>query len=395
MSIMASNDSNDSFLSLPSRVYLKRLEKPFVYHAGRDELYEVDEQAFQFLKHCDGTRRGRQPTSDGGFVSFCLEEGLLETWDRPHPRIVSIGAAPVPSLRYLELQLLHQCNLRCRHCYLGPPRPERLTLAEALGLTREFSERGGLRLLVSGGEPLLYPELAEYLSETVELGLRRILITNGTLITARNISGLKVEEIQISLDGWRQGHERLRGSGTFDPVLRGIHIAREAGLPVSIATMVHRGNLQEFDRLARFVEEIEAVEWGVDLPCLAGSLKEHQELVVSNEEAVPYLKLSFGGGYHGSSEGYACGRHLLTVLPSGRAVKCGFYENEPLGDARKGLIRCWQKLTHVPLEKLECRRCRVLEDCAGGCRYRAAHPLGRDPLMCALYGQPEDHPPEE
>jgi radical SAM protein with 4Fe4S-binding SPASM domain len=135
------------------------------------------------------------------------------------------------------------------------------------------------------------------------------------------------------------------------------------------------------------VAEIGAVEWGVDLPCLAGSWQENRALAVSPEEAVPYLNFSFGGGYHGSAEGYACGRHLLTVLPDGQAVKCGFYGNEPLGDARQGLIDCWLKLPHIPLEKLECRTCPALEECAGGCRYRAGQRWAKDPLMCAYYGQ--------
>jgi radical SAM protein with 4Fe4S-binding SPASM domain len=264
-----------------------------------------------------------------------------------------------------------------------------------LGITCEFADRGGLRLLVSGGEPLLYPELPAYLSATKGLGIRRILITNGTLINPQNVSDLRVDEVQISLDGWRTGHETIRGPGTFDPTIHGIRIAREAGLPVSIATMVHRGNQHEFDRMARFVEEIGALEWGVDLPCPAGSLREHEELMISHEQAVPYLNFSFGGGYHGSTEGFACGRHLMTVLPGGQAVKCGFYEHEPLGDAREGLIACWLRLKHIPLDKLECRSCRVLEDCAGGCRFRASHSLGRDPLMCALYGVTKEKLPEE
>ncbi len=389
---MTTTDWQESFLSLHPRVFLKRLEQPYLYHLDRDELYEIDEQALLFLSLCDGTTQGKSLTGDAEFVSFCLEEGLLETNSQPILKNVSIGEAPVPSLRYLELQLLHQCNLRCRHCYLGPPRPGRLSLEEAVTITREFAARGGLRLLISGGEPLLYPELPSFLAQTQGLGIRRILLTNGTLLTTESLLQLQVEEIQVSLDGWRTGHEAIRGVGTFDQTLKGLLAAREAGLPIAIATMVHRKNLVEFDQLARLVKEIGAVEWGVDVPCLAGSMKEHSDLLVPYEEAVPFLNFSFGGGYHGSAEGYACGRHLLTVLPGGQAVKCGFYEEQILGDARRGLIECWLKLQHIPLEKLECRGCPALEECAGGCRYRADHPFGRDPLMCALYEVAGDRP---
>jgi radical SAM protein with 4Fe4S-binding SPASM domain len=76
----------------------------------------------------------------------------------------------------------------------------------------------------------------------------------------------------------------------------------------------------------------------------------------------------------------------MTVLPTGKAVKCGFFENNPLGDARKSLMDCWLKLEHIPLEELECRSCPVVHDCAGGCRFRAPRPLAPDPVMCAFYG---------
>jgi radical SAM protein with 4Fe4S-binding SPASM domain len=376
-----------SFLALHPQIFLKRLEVPFLYHVGRDELYEIDDLALHFLSQCDGSRLGRQLTTDREFVSFCLEEGLLETEDTPHRRDVPVAEAPIPSLRYLELQLLHQCNLRCRHCYLGPPRSDRLALSDALTITREFSEKGGLRLLISGGEPLLYPDLQEFLAETTNWGIRRILLTNGTLISSKILSNLKVEEIQISLDGWRKGHEQLRGPGTFDHVLRGIRAVQEAGLPLSIATMIHKGNLSEFEELAGFVEKSGAIEWGVDLPCEAGTWNANRELMVSPEEAAPYLNFAFGGGYHGAAEGYSCGRHLMTVLPSGLAVKCGFYEKEPLGDARQGLIKSWLRLKHIPLDQLECRDCPVLEECTGGCRFRAGDLLSKDPLMCRLFGQ--------
>jgi radical SAM protein with 4Fe4S-binding SPASM domain len=376
-----------SFLTLHPQVFLKRLEVPFLYHVGRDELYEIDDPALHFLSQCDGTRRGLELTADHEFVSFCLEEGLVETGAAPHPRDVPVAEAPIPSLRYLELQLLHQCNLRCRHCYLEPPRPERLALTDALTITSEFTDKGGLRLLLSGGEPLLYPDLIEFLTATADRGIRRILLTNGTLVTDHILAKLKVDEIQISLDGWRKGHEQLRGPGTFDQTVRGIRLVQEAGVPLSIATMIHKGNLSEFEELARFMEEIGAIEWGVDLPCLSGSWNDNRELMISPEEAAPYLNFAFGGGYHGASEGYACGRHLLTVLPNGQAVKCGFYEKEPLGDARQGLMECWLRLNHIPLDQLECRDCPVLAECTGGCRFRADHLLGKDPLMCHLYGQ--------
>ncbi len=376
----------NAYLRLAPRVALKNLEQPYLYHIDHDELYELDEGGRDFLLRCDGSATGRDLAPDAGFVDFCLEEGLLDTLSQSQTLANAIGNAPLPSLRYLELQLLHGCNLACRHCYLGPPRPEQMSLDDALSIAREFEEMGGLRLLISGGEPLLYPHLREFIQETARLKIRRILLSNGTLITGGNAPWLRVEEIQFSLDGWRRGHDMLRGVGTFDRVMEGINAARAEGIPVSIATMIHGGNLREFEQLRRFAEEIDAVQWGVDILCMAGSLEGNRELTVPYETAAPLMDYAYGGGYHGSSDGFACGRHLLTVMPNGKAVKCGFYEDKPLGDARTGLRSCWLNMEHIPLSELECRGCPVIEECAGGCRFRAERPLAPDRAMCARYG---------
>lgn len=383
---MSGIDWRKSYLRLHPRAALKDLETPFVYHIGRDELYEIDERAKEFLLRCDGSTTGAQLTDEAEFVEYCIEEGLLEPLSQPDPVSVRINERVVPSLRYLELHLLHRCNLKCRHCYLGPPRPDEMPLNDALQITRSFSDLGGLRLLISGGEPLLYPDLRAYIVQTAGIGLRRILFTNGTRITSDNIKWLGVDEIQFSLDGWTRGHEALRGTGTFEKTINGVRIAADAGIPISFSTMIHKENLNEFDRMAKFVDEIGAVEWGIDILSITGSLADHPDLTVDYKQAVSFMEYAFGGGYHGSSEGFACGRHLMTVLPDGRAVKCGFYRDQSLGDARKNLKDCWLKLEHIPLTALECRDCAVIDECKGGCRFRAPHPLAPDPFMCCLYG---------
>ena len=212
---MSGIDWRESYLRLHSRAALKDLETPFIYHIGRDELYEIDERAKDFLLRCDGSTTGKELTDASEFVEYCIEEGLLEPLSQPDPVPVRINDRVVPSLRYLELHLLHRCNLKCRHCYLGPPRPDEMALADAVHITQAFSDLGGLRLLISGGEPLLYPDLRTYIEQTADAGIRRILFTNGTLITPDNIKWLDVDEIQFSLDGWGKGHEALRGKGTF------------------------------------------------------------------------------------------------------------------------------------------------------------------------------------
>jgi len=384
---MAPIDWKNKYLRLAPGAALKNLEVPFVYHIAKDELYEIDETAAAFFLSCDGTRLGRDLTDDAEFVAYGIEEGLLATTDGPAPVDVAMGERAEPSLRYLELHVTHRCNLRCAHCYIGDPGAvSDMSVDEAVGITRAFSEMGGLRLLISGGEPLMHKNLKDYLRQISTYPVRRVLFTNGTLMSTASIGWLDVHEIQFSLDGWREGHDRLRGKGAFDKTMAGIRIARNAGVDVSLSTMIHRYNLEEFERMAAFAEAIGAVEWGIDALCVAGALAGRRDLLVSHEACVPLMSYGFGGGYHGASEGYACGRHLMTVMPDGRAAKCGFYMDVPVGDARKGLRQCWEKIDHIRLSALSCSDCRFIGECRGGCRFRAPEPLAPDPLMCRLYG---------
>jgi radical SAM protein with 4Fe4S-binding SPASM domain len=383
---MKGDEWRKAYLRLCPKVAIKNLETPFVYHIGRDELYEIDDKALSFLTRCDGASKGEDLTSDDGFVEYCLDEGILEAIPQPGPVKIFVGGGVYPSLRYLELHLLHRCNLKCAHCYLGSSRSDEMFLSDAVDITRGFSELGGLRLLISGGEPLLYRDLRAYIEQTSDIKVRRILFSNGTLINKDNARWLNVDEVQFSLDGWIRGHESLRGTGTFKLTMRGIFAIKEAGIPVSFSTMIHRDNLDEFDRMRDFMRETDAVEWGIDVPAVTGLLSNHKDLTVPYKLAAPFLEYAYGGGYHGASEGYACGRHLMAVMPDARAVKCGFYGDKTLGDARKSLKDCWLRMEHTPIDKLECRDCSVVKECRGGCRFRAPHFLAPDPAMCCFYG---------
>jgi radical SAM protein with 4Fe4S-binding SPASM domain len=365
---------------------LKHLETPYLYDMKSDELYELDARAFGFLQQCDGSRHLPDTMADAAFLEFCLKEKLLVLSPSPErPKLVR-GRSPIPSLRYLELQLTNRCNLRCKHCYLEGPSKTDMPLSQVLSVLKQFETMQGLRVLFSGGEPLLYPDL-EALNNTLQaFAFRKVLLTNGTLIAKDNdpLWG-HFDEIQISIDGLKAGHEALRGPNTYGPAIKGIEWVKRQGIDVSIATMVHRGNLEEFEDLARWIEGMDVVEWNIDVPCNAGRLSDNTELAVTPEEGAPLLRFATGGSYHGAEEPFACGYHLCTVTAAGDILKCGFYPESPLGTLGDGLETAWRRSKPIPLTELQCESCTHLLECKGGCRFRAPHLLGKDPVMCALF----------
>lgn len=362
--------SGNKFLTLTPHAVLKNLEEPCLYDVENDELYELSADAYQFLlKICQGENPPVRE-EDEEFIRFCLSENLIAFSEALLRRKMCLNPSPTPSLRYLELQITDRCNLQCRHCYIGEGSHRDLSLKQIQKVLKEFEEIHGLRLLLSGGEPLLHPDFWEINEILRNHAFRSVLLSNGTLITQEVAKRLRVHEVQISLDGMKEGHEFLRGKGTFEKTIMAIDHLQEANIRVSVATMIHRKNLSEFDRLASLLQSKKIKEWNVDVPCVEGRLKTNQDFWLSPSEASPFLSYGYGGGFHGSTNNSTCGAHLCAIIPNGTVCKCGLFSQEPVGSIGEGLRACWARIPRIPLKDLNCK-CPAIEDCRGGCRYRA------------------------
>jgi len=380
--------SENRCLALSPHVVLKHLEEHYLYDIEKDELYELNEDGYQFLlRICRGERPLLQQ-EDKEFIRFCLDENLITFSETPLQKKIVLNPSPVPSLRYLELQITNRCNLQCRHCYIGGDSHQDLSTKQIQKALEEFEEIQGLRLLLSGGEPLLHPSFWAVNEALGSYMFRSVLLSNGTLISKAVARKLRVHEVQISLDGMKEGHESLRGKETFEKTIQAIDHLQEANIRVSVATMIHRQNLTEFDLLASLLQSKNIEEWNVDVPCAEGRLKANQDLQVSPVEASPFLSYGFGGGFHGSAKNSTCGAHLCAIMPDGAICKCGLFSQEPVGSIEEGLRSCWARLPRISLRDLACN-CSVLEDCRGGCRYRAkiqSGPLDPDLFQCYARG---------
>jgi len=218
--------------------------------------------------------------------------------------------------------------------------------------------------------------------------LRKVLFSNGLLLDERTLKGLNVDEIQVSIDGLRDAHDALRGRGGFDRAMSAVRGALEYGFDVAVSTMIHPGNLGDFGTMEDLFRRLGVKNWTVDVPCPSGRMRDNAELHLGPEAAAGYLGYGYGEGLHGGGEGFACGLHLVSVLPSGHVAKCAFYADRPLGHVSEGLEACWRRLEPRRLSDIECN-CDVLDICRGGCRYRAelsGGPLGRDFYRCAAFG---------
>lgn len=379
----------DFYLSLADGMHLKKLEQPCLYDAAADELYELSPEALDFLSHCDGTQTMGELQPESNFLEQCLDEGVLEQLNKPRPRKIEIAVNEFPSLRYLMLEVTDRCNLRCRHCYLGEAGRSDLEWETAERILDDCDDIGLLRLIITGGEPFLYPHFDLLNQSLAGRRFRSIIITNGTMMNERRLDDLNFEEIQFSIDGLVDGHDSLRGEGNFDKTMDSVRRSQDAGFDVSVATVIHAGNVDELEALRELLLEIGVSSWTMEFPVPSGRMARNLELMPDPKEVAPYFEMEWGWGAHEGLEGYACGAHLACVDTSGSLIKCGYYRGIGGGPAGKGLRKAWNDMPKMRLEGV-CVDCELLPDCGSGCRYRAESLVGAggpDPVMCARLGK--------
>jgi heme d1 biosynthesis radical SAM protein NirJ len=108
-------------------------------------------------------------------------------------------------------------------------------------------------LILSGGEPLLRPDIFEISRQAKSLGFFVGLSTNGTLINKQNINAISdicYDYIGISLDGIKDTHDSFRQMpGAFDASLNGLRLCRDHGLKVGIRFTLTQDNTQDLPKL--------------------------------------------------------------------------------------------------------------------------------------------------
>jgi radical SAM protein with 4Fe4S-binding SPASM domain len=167
-------------------------------------------------------------------------------------------------LRYLFLEITRRCNLSCLHCgsdcRTGAD-PE-LTTESWQKIIRFVHDHFGrdVTLVITGGEPLLHPDLMKIAGTIHELGMNWGMVTNGLLLTKplfEKLTDTGLTSLTVSLDGTKSGHEKLRNrKGSYEQALNALSIVGSSGLPFKDAvTCVYPGNLDELDGTAEALME--------------------------------------------------------------------------------------------------------------------------------------------
>lgn len=167
-----------------------------------------------------------------------------------------------------SIELLPLCNMNCDMCYVRLSREEmerqgRLRTAdEWLEIGRQMKEAGVLFLLLTGGEPFLYPDFRRLYLGLREMGMILTINTNGTLIDedlAEFFGKYKPRRVNITLYGTDEETyaDLCHYPGGFEKTLQGIRLLRENGVDVKVGGSLARANRDDLDKLLDIGEELD------------------------------------------------------------------------------------------------------------------------------------------
>lgn len=158
--------------------------------------------------------------------------------------------------------LIRRCNLTCKHCYATSADKDfagELSLEEIHAVQDDLQAFRVPVLILSGGEPLLHPEIFSISRRARDMGFYVGLSTNGTLIDEHNIDAIAdigYNYVGISLDGIEATHDRFRRlQGAFARSMQAIRLCRERGIKVGLRFTLTQDNAAELPELLQLMDE--------------------------------------------------------------------------------------------------------------------------------------------
>jgi cyclic pyranopterin phosphate synthase len=202
---------------------------------------------------------------------------------------------------YLRVSVTDRCNLGCIYCMPGrKPRcfhdEELLTVEELERIARVAMGFGLRKIRLTGGEPLLRPDILDIIFAIKGQGVRDLSLTTNGILLSRMAGALReagLDRVNVSLDTLDPlTFKRITDGGDLERVLAGIRAAERAGLnPVKINMVpmrgINDGEIVDFARLTlekpyhvRFIEFMPAGRerfWDEDVCVKVSEAKERVE----------------------------------------------------------------------------------------------------------------------
>ncbi len=294
-----------------------------------------------------------------------------------------------------------RCNLRCIHCYASRFLSKwELSPEDKLRLIRELAENGISHIGLTGGEPLLDKNLELYLREIRDHGLTCDINTNATLIDENKAELLRKHDVflYVSIDGAsKETHEKIRGAGTWDLLMKGLNVIKRKGLDFSTVFAISKLNYSETGNYVKLAEKLEASSASM-IPLMPvgranrsiipsrGELFQALKSAETSAKEIGYrmnvwcfeaAKLIIDPRYVSMWADCRKGR-VIDIDPAGNLLLCDVLDIAA-GNVRVGFTKALEtymeneyiKRVMNPRLKEPCKFCPLRDECMGGCYARS------------------------
>ena len=327
-------------------------------------------------------------------------------------------------VRMIAWEVTRSCNLSCVHCRAAAncgPYPGELSTEKCFQLIDEIATISSPVIILTGGEPLLRPDIFEIASYGTNKGLRMVMATNGTLVDSATVkkmiqSGIK--RVSISIDGKdAQNHDAFRQEkGAFAGAMAGIAAMKDAGMEFQINTTITTANLKQIKDILELTKKLGAAAHhifllvptgrGRDLADQAITAADYEEtLLWFHQESLDcsiqlkatcaphYFRIMHqqkgkeakrkkpAGHFHESTRGCLGGISFCFISHIGQVQPCGYLELDCGNVQKQSFADIWENsevfrnLRDLSKYGGKCGRCEFIKVC-GGCRARAYEATG-------------------
>ncbi|MCQ2138263.1 MAG: TIGR04133 family radical SAM/SPASM protein [Bacteroidales bacterium] len=322
-------------------------------------------------------------------------------------RLFRASETRVHELNYLFWECTTRCNLHCRHCgsdCMAASQDKDMPLEDFLKAFDTIPRKERPReftVVLTGGEPLLRPDIAE-----IGKALRRrhvcwSMVSNGYFYDEEmhaRLMGAGMSALTISLDGLKEEHDWMRGrEGSFERAVRAIGIAAaERCINFDVVTCVNRRNIGQLQAIHDLLASLGVPQWRIFTVIPIGRAKDDPDMHLTDEEFVYLMdfiqekrEAESGGmnvtfsceGYLGRYEKkvrqtpYFChaGINIASVLIDGRICACPNIDRDAFSQGNiysDSLWDVWQKgfgpfRDRSWARRGQCASCPVFKDCLG------------------------------
>lgn len=307
----------------------------------------------------------------------------------------------------LSYNVTRECNMKCSHCYINATDKklkDELTTQETKALIDQIHQVSSPLLILSGGEPLLRPDIFELIEYGSKKGLKMGLGSNGYLIddsVAKKLKDSGIATVSISLDSNIPAqHDEFRGvTGAWEKAVNACKVLRKNGVLVQVNTTLTHDNYNQIDDIMTLAESIGVENFhlfflvptgrGVKLTDI--SPQKYEEMITKTFAKVhkhrlnvrpscapQFMRIAQGMGVDMRQwiRGCIAGLHYCRIYANGEVTPCPYLPIKLGNIKEKSFKEIWtnaeifKALRSPDSLKGKCGVCEYKTIC-GGCRARA------------------------